>query len=85
MIHQKGDGRAYPLYIFASFLSFLDKFLIELDQEQRLVLHVRKQVVRADEVKNIGSSEAQHVWERLPWLTVGDKSSRTSRFAIMKC
>lgn len=44
--------------------------VIELDEEKRLVLHVREEVVVADEVKDAWPSQLEKVWQRLPGLAV---------------
>lgn len=49
---------------------FLLKLLVELDEKQRLVLHVCEEVMLPDEVKDIRPPQAQCVRERLAWLAV---------------
>ena len=50
--------------------------VVELDQEQRLVLHVREEVVFADEVEYARTAELEEVRERLARLTVQNESGR---------
>lgn len=48
--------------------------VVELDEEERLVLHIREEVVLADEVEDAWSAEFEEVGEGFPGLSVQDES-----------
>ena len=71
MINEQRYGRSgVGIDVFSVLLALLAQLLIELDEEQSLVLHVREEVVLSDEIKNVRAAQAQEVWECFAWLAV---------------
>lgn len=56
MVHKQRNRFALTQRTFAAFLlTFFVEFLVELDEQERLVLDISKQVMLSDEVKDIWS------------------------------
>ena len=71
VINEQRYGRdGVSIDVFSILLALLAQPLIELNEEQSLVLYIRKEVVLSDEIKDIRAAQAQEVWECLAWLAV---------------
>ena len=71
MVHQERDGRdGVRVDVFPVPFALLPQLLVEFDKQQRLVLHVREQIVLPDEVEHVRAPQAEEVRERLAWLAV---------------
>ena len=71
VVHQERDGRdGVRVDVFPVPFALLLQLLVEFDKQQRLVLHVREQIVLPDEVEHVRAPQAEEVRERLARLAV---------------
>ena len=71
VVHQQPNRSTVSrVALLAGLAPLLHELKVELDEEQRLVLHGREQVVLADEVEDVRAPEAQEVGQRLARLSV---------------
>ena len=71
MVDQECDSRdGVRVDVFPVPFTLLPQLLVEFDEQQRLILHVREQIVLPDEVEHVRAPQAEEVRERLARLAV---------------
>lgn len=71
VVHEECDRVTVVLRdLFPFLLPSRHEFVIELDEQQRLVLHIGEQVVFADETEHIGATKTEEKWKSFSRLAV---------------
>ena len=71
VVHQECNrGNRIRVDVLPFVLALLPQLLVELHEQERLVLHVREQVIFTNEVKDVRAAQAQEVRESLAWLSI---------------